>query len=581
MLLDTAPPLARSPLAAAAPPGRRWSGGGAWRRLGVVCLLAVALLPVVYVLARAGESRRDIVYWDEFDTALSLVLRLDAGLPAADFFRDLFAVNNEHRMVTSRLMFAASYWLTGTVNFAVINVIGNASIVLLCAVLIAAAGTAARRIRLTVLLAALLFQLEHYENFLWSGSSIDHFQVVLLAGLAVIGVARGTRAGLGGGAVAATLATFTLAHGLVAWPVGAWMLAQRRAWRALAVWLAAGAVVAAVFLVGFHVNPSQRFVGFTVHGAIEVLHYWLCLLGAVPALGHEETAPLFGGVLLSLLVVAGRAGAVRRGPVALPLVFFAVAALGLIAVGRAAESEGVVFSRYYVLGGLAWSLTLALLFDRYSHPRAPLGLLLVAVPLLGAFNLTANHRFASKADSWVECRDRAAARYKQHGVDGRGTFTLHPAPAHATELLKEAERRGVYSMGPVCLRRPFPAGARETSRLRYFVDEMSADTRSVFIDGWVAIPGERSRRGQIHLVLRAGSELHLFSTVAITRDDLAKGHPKEDWENAGFLFARRRERMPVGDFQVGFLIEHGGKAEFMMTAHRLRLVGPGEALLAK
>jgi len=484
-------------------------------------------------------------------------------------------------MVTSRLMFAASYWLTGTIDFRVINLVGNASIVFLCAVLVAVAGSAARRVRLTVLLAALLFQLEHYENFLWSGSSIDHFQVVLLAGLAVIGVARGTRAGLGAGAAAATLATFTLAHGLLAWPVGAWMLAQRRAWRPLSLWLAAGALVTAAFFVGFHVNPSQRFVGFTVQGAVEVLHYWLCLLGAVPALGHEDAAPLFGGALLSLLVFAVRTGAVRRSPVALPLVFFAVAALGLVAVGRAAESEGVVFSRYYVLGAVAWALTLALLLDRFSHPRAPLGLLLVAAPLLAAFNLCANHRFAPKADSWVECRDRAVTRYKQHGVDGRGPFTLHPAPAHATELLREAERRGVYSMGPVCLRRPFPADARETSRLRYFVDEMSADARSVFLDGWVAIPGERSRRGQIHLVLRAGNEFHLFSTVAITRDDLAKGHPKEDWEHAGFRFARRRARLPAGEFQVGFLIEHGGRAEYMMTAHRLRLVGPGEALLAK
>jgi hypothetical protein len=563
MLLDAAPHLARPPLADFAAFIRRLLRRFTLHRLGVALALAAALLPVCHVLGRAGEARRDIVYWDEFDTALSLVLRLDAGLPTSEFFRELFAVNNEHRMATSRLMFAASYWLTGTIDFAVVNLIGNASIVVLCAMLIAVAGSAARRIRLAVLLAVLLFQLEHYENFLWSGSSIDHFQVVLLAGLAVIGVARGTRAGLAGGAV------------------GAWMLAQRRAGRACTLWVAVGAVVTAAYFVGFHLNPAQRFVGVGAQGAAVVLHYWLCLLGAVPALGHTGAAPLLGGVLLALLVVAVRTGAVRRGPVALPLVFFAVAALGLVAVGRAAESEGVVHSRYYVLGALAWALTLALLLDRFSHPRAPLGLLLVAAPLFAAFNLAANQHFAPKADAWVECRDRAATRYKQHGVDGRGPFTLHPAPARATALLHEAERRGVYSMGPVCLRRPFPADARETSRLRYFVDEVSADARSVFAEGWVAVPGERARRGRIHFVLHSGTEFHLFSTVAITRADLAQGHPTEDWEDAGFRFVRRRDNLPTGDFQVGFLIDHGGRAEFMMTAHRLRLVGPGEALLAK
>src|SRR5688572_25150617 len=86
----------------------------------VALLLLLALVPVAFVALRVIGASRNIVYWDEFDTALNLLIQLDEGMGLRDFLARLFAVSNEHRMVTSRLMFAASYWLTGTINFSII-----------------------------------------------------------------------------------------------------------------------------------------------------------------------------------------------------------------------------------------------------------------------------------------------------------------------------------------------------------------------------------------------------------------------------------------------------------------------------
>src|SRR5215207_7549066 len=85
----------------------------------------LAAIPVVYIAAQVVACSRNIVFWDEFDTALDLILRIDAGADWRELATRFFAVNNEHRTVTSRLMFAASYWLTGTVNFHIIGAIGN------------------------------------------------------------------------------------------------------------------------------------------------------------------------------------------------------------------------------------------------------------------------------------------------------------------------------------------------------------------------------------------------------------------------------------------------------------------------
>lgn len=571
-----APAASRLPDSAPPAPHRRFTR----QRVVIAVLIALALAPVFYVLLRTSEARRDLVYWDELDTVIAALVKLKEGTTPTAFLHDLFALNNEHRMATSRLMYATSYWLTGTVNFAVFDWIGIAWIVGTCGLLVATAGAGMRRLHLGILLAFLLFQLEHYENFLWGGASIDHFQVVLLGAGTIIALARGTRAGVLAGSLLAVLATYTLAHGIMLWPVGAAMLWRARRQRWLWLWGGIGAFAMGCFVAGFEVNQAESFVSVSPAGAYKVLQYWLAILGAVPALGVEALEPVLGGILLLLLGVALARGAARRERITLPLVCFTLAAAALIAAGRAEESGGEVYSRYYVLSGVAWALTLFMLLQRHSHPRRPLRLLVAAVPVLIGFNLFANHSFSDETDSWLEARDRAVTRFKQHGVDGRGSFTLHPIPERATELLRKSEELNVYRLGEINRRRPFPPGATVSNRLVYFVDEMTVNSRAAFVRGWAAIPGRRSQRGEIHLILRSAHETHLFTTVSITRPDVATATRQPGWERAGFRFARRRDRLPSGEFQLGFLITADGKSEYIMTAHRLRLVGDGEALLA-
>jgi hypothetical protein len=549
------------------------------RGIAIGLLALVALAPAVHVWMRAADAGRNIVYWDEFDTALALVLHLDDGLTPGAFFRELFAVNNEHRMVTSRLVYAGSYWLTGTVNFAVVSLIGNACLLALCVLLIATAGTVERRARLGVLLGYGLFQLENYENFLWSGASIDHFQIVMLAGLAVAGLAHGTRTGWLISGLCALLATFTLAHGTLLWPLGAIMLWRGRRWRQLIGWGVLTALMAGGYAVGFQTNPAHQFTALSLPGAVKIIRYWLAMLGTVPALNQAALAPWLGAGLLATLGWLGWRGAARQESIAYPLAWFGVAALGLIAVGRADTAGAVVHSRYLVLGALAWSLVAFMLIERYSSPRRPFLLLTGCLPLFVGFNLAANHAFEPMAEAWRECRDRAVARYVQHGADGRGSFALHPVPAHATGLLKDAESRSLFRMDPVCVGRPFPA-AQPSARIAYFVDEITVNSHSVFIDGWAGIHGLKAGRDELQVVLRSATATHVFTTVTVQRPDVVAATREGGWRLCGFLFAVRRDELPAGDFQLGFLIKRGGKAEYIMTDHRLLLTGAGKTVLA-
>lgn len=549
------------------------------RRTKLILLSLLALLPVAYMVTRAVEASRNVVYWDEFETALALVLRLDTGTTVPRFLEELFAVNNEHRMVTSRLLFAVNYWLTGTISFTTVGIIGNSCLLALCVVLVVSAGTAVRRVRLALALAFILFQLSHYENFLWSGSSIDHFQVLLLAGGAIVALARGTRTAWLGAGLLALLASFTLAHGLAVWPVGALLLWRARRWPHLAGWCALAAVTAAGFFAGFEINPGHRVGALSFDRIDDILRYWLTLLGTPVSLGQAWLSPWLGAALLGVFAWLVAHGAARRERVAFHFTVYSLLALALIAFGRAAVAHGVVYSRYLVLGSLIWALVTFMVLDRFSDPRRPLRLLAWSLSVLVGFNLAANVAFADSAETWIECRDRAVARFKQHGADGRGPFTLSPTPARSTALLNEAQQRGIYWLPRVSERRNFD-NPSPTNRISYFVDEMTASTRGIYISGWAAIPGELSKRGQIHLVLRSATQFIVYTTITDRRPDVVKAYDQPDWRLSGFRFAVGRWRLPPEELQVGILIDDGEHPEFIMTEHRLRPFGKGEALLA-
>lgn len=530
----------------------------------------VAALPVVYIALHVVAASRNIVFWDEFDTALALVLRINAGADWSELLQRFFAVNNEHRMVTSRLMFAGSYWLTGTVNFHVIGALGNLFLVGACALLVTSVRGWEKRLRLGVVLAFTMFQLEHFENFIWSGASIDHFQVVMLAIATVILLLRGSRTACALAILTGLLANFTLAHGCVVWPLGVAILWSQRRWQHLASWCAAGTAGMLAFLYGFELNPGHRIGDLSWESMIHIGRYWLALLGGPLTLGNARLAPLPGLFLLAGLGWLTLRGAARREPVALFTALFAVGALSLVAFGRSEIAGAEINSRYMVLGVLAWAMLVYMTLERVTHPARPFRMLACLLPVLIAFNVAANRKFAPMAEGFVEVRDRAASRFKQYGEDGRGLAPLHPQPGHAEALLNLAAQRGVYALPRMSHETDFP-DAVESPRIIAYVDEVITNPRAVTLGGWGMIPGVLSKRGQVFVVLRSEKSFLVFSTVTLQRPDVAKAYKEPKWRLSGFRAVIGRNRLPPEDFEIGVLLANGDDVEYIMTPARLRL----------
>ena len=153
-------------------------------------LVVAAMLPTAFIAWVSFLAYRDAPFWDEFGTTLGFLTRLHDSSSWRETLGLFLAADSHHCMVTSRLIFAVSYLLTGQVNFIALAAIGNLAI--LGAILVLAAQPREWNLRLVyaALLCLLIFQLQHFENQLLSYAAIDHYQVVLWGAVSLAALLR-------------------------------------------------------------------------------------------------------------------------------------------------------------------------------------------------------------------------------------------------------------------------------------------------------------------------------------------------------------------------------------------------------
>jgi len=536
----------------------------------------LALLPLGFVAHEVGLWVRNIPRWDEFDTVLDLLVALDSGAGAREMFQRLVSVQNEHRMVASRLLFAVSYWLFDGINFAALAAVGNLFLVAAMVPLLHAAQGMAARLRLAAIFGLIVFQLQHHENLFWGGASIDHFFVVLAAIAAVASLTRIGPWAVGLGCVWAFLATFSLAQGIVVWPVGLALLCLERRWHAAIGWAVAAAMAHALFLADFQVNPAHRLPA--AGDLFEVGKYWLTLVGSSPALDDVKIAPWLGGIFVVATLFCLRRGCAAHERVGVAAIAWCLGAMGLIAWGRALISPewAPLTSRYMILSSIVWAVLMGLVVERAvaRFPRIAWWLPLTFIGL-AAFNIAADFRHLGAGRVWARASESAARSYHRHGTFARATTSPYPDPERADALIAETERRGLYHLPPMeelTLPQPWQLTLEEPTEIAdavYFIEEASVTQGEAHVRGWAFRPDHTLRRGDLAVVFRSTDELFAFEPTPRLRPDVAEAHEQWDAAYAGFELRLPASKLPPGRFAIGICFAPRSDPEYMMTENTI------------
>ena len=182
----------------------------------------------------------NVPWMDDIDAFLNFMVGYDDAPTFAAKLDWLLRPNNEHRILTAKLLTLAMDNLTGAVNFRGLILI---AFVFLLGILYLFYHVF-RGFRLPLLafvpVAFILLQPQHYLCSIWAITGLQHQVVVLLTLSAVYLLAGGGRGRFAGATALQVLASLSMSNGLFGWVAGVVVLVRQRHWRRLAVWLVAG-----------------------------------------------------------------------------------------------------------------------------------------------------------------------------------------------------------------------------------------------------------------------------------------------------------------------------------------------------
>ncbi|QKZ15808.1 hypothetical protein HU175_18185 [Spirosoma sp. KUDC1026] len=215
----------------------------------------LAVLPVVCFSLLILNYTVNIPWMDDIDAFLSFLLGYTDAGSVGEKIDWLLRPNNEHRILTAKLITLSIYAITGTINFKALII----SAFLFLLGLLFLFYRLFRAINLPLLafvpVPFLLLQPQHYLVSMWAITGLQHEVVLFLAFTSLYLLATGQRKAFSGALAIQLLASLSMSNGLFCWVAGAVVLAVQRNWTRLALWLALGA---AAIIFYFHDFQSPQ-----------------------------------------------------------------------------------------------------------------------------------------------------------------------------------------------------------------------------------------------------------------------------------------------------------------------------------
>jgi hypothetical protein len=379
--------------------------------------------------------------------------------------------HNEYKLAFENALFALQYEVFGHVDFTSLSMLGNAFVLLLFALLASAFRTGGQndgaRVLALLPVGLVLFQLQYASTLNFSMAGLQNLPVLAFALASIMLLGSDSRPRIVGACAAMLLAVAASGSGFLLAPVGAVMLAERRRWKHVAIWLAVTAAVGAVYFTHYDVHSSQASPdGSVAHSAAHFdIAYMLAFMGSSVA-RYQGVLPSIGVgvVLLAIWALAVRNGYSRKNPsVFYFCIFLMLTAAGVSAIRSGLGIEQSLASRYRIYSNLLLILSYIFLAETYllqmknrRAQRAIAGIVVACGLGFCALSDMAGYRFLKGRQQAVALEMaawQAATLNAANPPPSQVTLNLDPAVARqlatglykpATAPLLESIQLGIY-----------------------------------------------------------------------------------------------------------------------------------------
>lgn len=318
---------------------------------GGIALLS--LIPIFIYFQNISQYALNIPWYDDYDAILGYLIKWQ-DLSIKDKIAALFQQHNEHRILPSRLVFIAYYYLTGKINFTGIIYIGNLQLIVIWLLI----SYFAYRLMfslfgfISMLAAMVIFDLSNFNNSHFAMAGVSNFGVILFFLLSIYLYSKNGKIWSLFGLLIQFLCIFSSGSGILASvAIVVFNLLNRESQKTL-LSLIATVCFTALYYYHYTVIPND----FTGKTPGDMLLFFFKLTGAHWGIQNRV---LIGSILCIILGITLYAAAKKplktdkKYAFTLSLSLFLIASIASIAVFRSGAKEGIEVysysSRYLIL----------------------------------------------------------------------------------------------------------------------------------------------------------------------------------------------------------------------------------------
>ncbi|MFT4033525.1 MAG: hypothetical protein QM669_13985 [Siphonobacter sp.] len=271
--------------------------------------LLISVLPIVVFTVFFATYVLNVPWFDDFDAITDFFLDFISATSWAEKWHWLFIPNNEHRMITGKLITLAVYYLTGQLDYTWIQSLANFSELIIWIVFL----LAFRKLRLSfwyfVPISLILFQPQHYLVSFWAITGLQHQPLLMLMIATMYILALRTSFAFSTAILFALATTFTMSNGMFVWFAGLGVLLLRKRFTSAIIWgLGMFISISGYFYQFNSSNNNNSFAKFLEAPYLSFSGFFTFLGGGFdffPTLAApwRYVLPTIAGLLLFILVI--------------------------------------------------------------------------------------------------------------------------------------------------------------------------------------------------------------------------------------------------------------------------------------
>lgn len=364
-------------------------------------MMALILATVFIYFYTINTYAVNVPMKDDYDAILDFLNKFSAS-NLGDKITLLFSQHNEHRILSSRIVYALSYLFTGGVNFVTLGLIANLQLAVIAAFMLyllwrLVPGNFAI---LSSLMTVCVFDLSNYENSIMSMEGMQNYGIVMLFMLAMFFSSRNERRYIFPTALTTVITIFSSGNGVIAAffiLMYNLFIANRRQKIVLATVVI---VCVPLYFLGYH-NTSYNFGSYDIATSFS---YFFSMAGAHFAFGeitNTENANIIGALIVLGTLVSFPYGKKMLSDKFLMLLFtttcFVLCSMLTVALFRSQTAGNPFYaSRYMLYPNILFGLCILIFTYRFNDNQKIFTLSLPLLILLCVYSYTNNYTYGEK-----------------------------------------------------------------------------------------------------------------------------------------------------------------------------------------